>query len=139
MKPEQRPRLADGVIRAGAIHAMTPPYKVHRSIATRDGWIVAIAPDAHDLDDLFDETTQVIDERRADAVAAPRQSIRMGSTEGARTSNCSGAAHVVRHRLVWARPGAALCLRLVRRRSATARHRLFRTNRVRSFDVRSNT
>jgi len=62
MKPEQRPRLADCVIRAGAIHAMTPPYKVHRSIAIRDGWIVAIAPDAHDLDDLIDKTTQVIDD-----------------------------------------------------------------------------
>ena len=57
-----RPRLADCVIRAGAIHAMTPPYPVHRSIAIRDDRIVAIGSAEHELDDLIDDRTRVVDD-----------------------------------------------------------------------------
>jgi predicted amidohydrolase YtcJ len=56
------PRLADLVIRAGAIYTMTDRQAIYRSIALRDQWIVATAVDPHGLDDLISVETQVIDD-----------------------------------------------------------------------------
>jgi predicted amidohydrolase YtcJ len=54
------PRLADWVVRAGSIYAMTPDRAVHRAIALRDGWIVAAAADPHGLDGLIAPGTRVL-------------------------------------------------------------------------------
>ncbi len=57
-------RLADWVIRAGAIYSMAADRKVYRAIALRDEWIVAVSEDPHGLDALVspDTRTRVIDE-----------------------------------------------------------------------------
>jgi predicted amidohydrolase YtcJ len=55
-------RLADSVIRAGAIYSMSADRKVHRAIALRDEWIVAVSEDPHGLDGLITPQTRVIDE-----------------------------------------------------------------------------
>jgi predicted amidohydrolase YtcJ len=54
--------LADQVIRAGAIYAMTEDRKVYRAIAIRDEWVVAISEDPHALDGLITDGTCVVDE-----------------------------------------------------------------------------
>src|SRR5262249_13927840 len=56
------PRLADLVVRAGAIYAMTDRQTIYRSIALRDQWIVATSPDPHGLDGLISAETRVIDD-----------------------------------------------------------------------------
>ena len=43
--PDTHRVLADLAVRAGAMHAMTPDYAIHRAIAIRDGWIVAFSTD----------------------------------------------------------------------------------------------
>ena len=55
-------RLADRVIRAGAIYSMAEDRKVYRSIALRDEWIVAVSEDPHGLDGLISASTHVVDE-----------------------------------------------------------------------------
>jgi predicted amidohydrolase YtcJ len=55
-------RLADSVIRAGAIYSMADDRKVYRAIAIRDEWIVAVSEDPHGLDGLVSADTRVIDE-----------------------------------------------------------------------------
>jgi predicted amidohydrolase YtcJ len=57
----ETPRLADQVIRAGAIYSMAEDRKVYRSIAIRDEWIVAISEDPHGLDGLITTGTHVVD------------------------------------------------------------------------------
>jgi predicted amidohydrolase YtcJ len=56
------PHLADLVIRAGAIYAMTDRQAIHRSIALRDQWIVATSQDPQGLDGLISAETRVIDD-----------------------------------------------------------------------------
>jgi predicted amidohydrolase YtcJ len=56
------PHLADVVIRAGAIYSMAPDHVVYRSVALRDGWVVAASEDPHDLDGLVTDGTRVIDD-----------------------------------------------------------------------------
>ena len=56
------PRLADQVIRAGAIYSMAEDRKVYRSIAIRDEWIVAVSEDSHGLDGLITAGTLVVDD-----------------------------------------------------------------------------
>src|SRR5690349_12547721 len=55
-------RLADCVIRAGAIYSMAKDRKVYRSIALRDEWIVAVSTDLHGLDELVTADTHVVDD-----------------------------------------------------------------------------
>ena len=55
-------RLADWVIRAGAIYSMTEDRKIYRAIALRDEWIVVVSEDPHGLDGLISADTKVIDE-----------------------------------------------------------------------------
>jgi predicted amidohydrolase YtcJ len=55
-------RLADWIIRAGAIYSMAEGPKVHRAIAIRDEWIVAVSEDLHGLDALIGGGTRVTDE-----------------------------------------------------------------------------
>jgi len=55
-------RLADEVIRAGAIYSMTADRNVYRAIALRDEWIVAVSEDPHGLDGLITSGTHVVDE-----------------------------------------------------------------------------
>src|SRR6266705_189093 len=55
-------RLADLVIRAGAIYSMAEDRKVYRSIAIRDEWIVAVSEDPHGLDELITAGTLVVDD-----------------------------------------------------------------------------
>ncbi len=55
-------RLADQVIRAGAIYSMAENRKVYRSIALRNEWIVAVSEDPHGLDGLISAGTHVVDE-----------------------------------------------------------------------------
>jgi predicted amidohydrolase YtcJ len=54
--------LADLVIRAGTIYAMTEDRKRFRSLAIRDQWIVAVSEDPHGLDDLISAGTRVLDD-----------------------------------------------------------------------------
>jgi predicted amidohydrolase YtcJ len=56
------PRLADLVIRAGAIHSMAANRAIYRAVALRDEWIVAVSADPHGLDDLIAPGTQVLDD-----------------------------------------------------------------------------
>ena len=58
----ETPRLADQVIRAGAIYSMAEDRKVYRSIAIRDEWVVAISEDPHGLDGLISIGTHVVDD-----------------------------------------------------------------------------
>ncbi len=62
-------RLADWVIRAGAIYSMATDRKVYRAIAIRDEWIVAVSEDPHGLDALIWGGTRVIDD--ADLTLVP--------------------------------------------------------------------
>src|SRR3989442_8194306 len=55
-------RLADVVIRAGAIYSMATDHKVYQAIALRDEWIVGVSEDPHGLDGLVSANTQVVDE-----------------------------------------------------------------------------
>jgi predicted amidohydrolase YtcJ len=55
-------RLADEVIRAGAIYSMSAGRNVYRAIALRDEWIVAVSEDPHGLDGLITSGTHVVDE-----------------------------------------------------------------------------
>ncbi len=55
-------RLADQVIRAGAIYSMAENCKVYRSVALRNEWIVAVSEDPHGLDGLISPGTHVVDE-----------------------------------------------------------------------------
>ncbi len=55
-------RLADSVIRAGAMYSMAEDRKVYQSIAIRDEWIVAVSEDPHGLDELITTGTHVVDE-----------------------------------------------------------------------------
>src|SRR6266568_1860685 len=54
-------RLADLVIRAGAIYSMAQDRKVYRAIAIRDEWIVAVSEDPHGLDGVISAGTHVVD------------------------------------------------------------------------------
>src|SRR6266487_501497 len=56
------PRLADQVIRAGAIYSMAEDRKVYRAITIRDEWIVAVSEDPHGLDRLITVGTHVVDD-----------------------------------------------------------------------------
>ena len=56
------PRLADLVLRAGAIYSMAEHRAVYRAIAIRDEWIVAVSQDPHGLDSLIMDGTQVLDD-----------------------------------------------------------------------------
>jgi hypothetical protein len=53
-----RPRLADLVIRAGAIYSMASDRAKLRAVAVRDEWIVAVSSDPHGLDDLITSGTR---------------------------------------------------------------------------------
>jgi len=55
------PRLADQLIRAGAMYSMAQHRVVYRAIAIRDEWIVAVSQDPHGLDGLISAGTQVLD------------------------------------------------------------------------------
>src|SRR5215831_10633111 len=55
-------RLADALIRAGAIYSMAEDRNVYRSIALRDEWIVAVSQDPHGLDGLISAGTHVVDD-----------------------------------------------------------------------------
>jgi predicted amidohydrolase YtcJ len=55
-------RLADRVIRAGAIYSMAEDRKVYRAIALRDKWTIAVSEDPHGLDGLLSAGTRVIDQ-----------------------------------------------------------------------------
>lgn len=55
-------RLADCVIRAGAIYSMAEGRKVYRAVALRDEWIVAVSEDPHGLDGLVTADTRVVDD-----------------------------------------------------------------------------
>ena len=55
------PRLADLLIRAGAIYSMAPNRAVYQAIAIRDEWIVAASEDPHGLDGLISAGTHVLD------------------------------------------------------------------------------
>ena len=55
------PRAADLVLRARAIHAMDRERNVWRSVAIRDGLIVATARDRNGLDDLISDGTRVLE------------------------------------------------------------------------------
>ncbi len=55
-------RLADRVIRAGAIYSMAAARNVYRAIALRDEWIIAVSEDPHGLDGLISACTHVMDE-----------------------------------------------------------------------------
>jgi len=57
-----RPRLADLVIRAGAIYSMASDHAMYRAVALRDEWIVAVSSDPHGLDDLISSSTRVLDD-----------------------------------------------------------------------------
>jgi len=57
-----RPRLADLVIRAGAIYSMASDRAMYRAVALRDEWIVAVSSDPHGLDDLISSGTRVLDD-----------------------------------------------------------------------------
>ena len=57
-----RVRLADTLIRAGAIHSMATNRAIYRAIAIRDTTIVAVSEDAHGLDDLASPGTRVVDD-----------------------------------------------------------------------------
>ena len=54
-------RLADLLIRAGAIYSMAQDRKVYRAIAIRDEWIVAVSEDPHGLDSVISAGTHVVD------------------------------------------------------------------------------
>jgi predicted amidohydrolase YtcJ len=56
------PRLADLVIRAGAIYSMAEDHAVYRAIALRDEWIIAISSDPYGLDALISAGTRVVDD-----------------------------------------------------------------------------
>jgi predicted amidohydrolase YtcJ len=56
------PRLADQVIRVGAIYSMAEDRAVYRAIALRDEWIVAVSGDPHGLDGLISSGTHVVDD-----------------------------------------------------------------------------
>ncbi len=56
------PRLADQVIRAGAIYSMAEDRAVYRAIALRNEWIVAVSGDPHGLDGLISSGTHVVDD-----------------------------------------------------------------------------
>ena len=55
-------RLADSVIRAGAMYSMAADRSIYRAIALRDEWIIAVSADPHGLDGLISTDTRVIDE-----------------------------------------------------------------------------
>jgi predicted amidohydrolase YtcJ len=63
-------RLADCVIRAGAIYSMAADRKVYRAIAIRDEWIVAVSEDQHGLDGLITSGTNVVDEPKLTLIPA---------------------------------------------------------------------
>jgi len=54
-------RLADLLIRAGAIYSMAQDRKVYSAIAIRDEWIVAVSEDPHGLDGVISVGTHVVD------------------------------------------------------------------------------
>jgi len=56
------PRLADLVIRAVAIYAMTDRQAIYRTIALRDQWFVGVSADPHGLDGLISAETRVVDD-----------------------------------------------------------------------------
>jgi predicted amidohydrolase YtcJ len=60
--PAAPSRLADQVIRAGAIYSMAEDRAVYRAIALRDEWIVAVSDDPHGLDALITSGTHVVDD-----------------------------------------------------------------------------
>lgn len=68
-------RLADRVIRAGAIYSMAADRKVYRAIALRGEWIVAVSEDPRGLDRLVSADTRVIDEPGLTRLAALRTSL----------------------------------------------------------------
>jgi predicted amidohydrolase YtcJ len=55
------PRLADLLIRAGAIYSMAQHRAVYQAIAIRDEWIVAVSQGSHGLDELISADTRVLD------------------------------------------------------------------------------
>ena len=55
-------RLADSIIRAGAMYSMAADRSIYRALAIRDEWIVAVSEDPHGLDGLVSTGTRVIDE-----------------------------------------------------------------------------
>src|SRR5215470_8862371 len=55
-------RLADSIIRAGAIYSMAEDRNVYRAMAIRDQWIVAVSHDSHGLDGLITDRTRVVDD-----------------------------------------------------------------------------
>src|SRR6516165_9083609 len=57
-------RLADVVIRAGAIYSMAPNRTIYRAIALRDERVVAVSADANGLDALIVGGTHVLDDRQ---------------------------------------------------------------------------
>src|SRR6266566_7011542 len=59
--PPPAPRLADLLIRAGAIYSMTQNRAVYQAIAIRDEWIVAVSQDPHGLDGLIGADTHILD------------------------------------------------------------------------------
>jgi predicted amidohydrolase YtcJ len=62
--------LADHLIRAGAIYAMTPERAVFRAVAVRAEGIVAVSEDPHGLDWLVSADTRVVDDPRLSVIPA---------------------------------------------------------------------
>jgi predicted amidohydrolase YtcJ len=56
------PRLADLIVRAGRVYAMDERRGRFRSLAIRDGWIVAASEEADGLDGLASSGTTVLDD-----------------------------------------------------------------------------
>jgi predicted amidohydrolase YtcJ len=60
-RPHPSVRLADLLIRAGAIYSMTQDRAIYQALAIRDEWIVAVSEDPHGLDGLISADTHVLD------------------------------------------------------------------------------
>jgi hypothetical protein len=58
----ERPRLADLIVKAGRVYSMNERRDVFAALAVRDGWIVAASADRDGLDELASEGTQIIDD-----------------------------------------------------------------------------
>ena len=56
------PRLADLIVKAGRIYAMDERRATFRSLAVRDGWIVAVSEGSDGLDRLASSSTTVLED-----------------------------------------------------------------------------
>jgi predicted amidohydrolase YtcJ len=59
---DDEPRLADLIVKAGRVYSMNEERDVHRALAVRDGWIVAVSGERDGLDALASPATHVLDD-----------------------------------------------------------------------------